>query len=97
MLESPDDIFCFQFCPTDPNIIAGGCINGQVRLFFFFFFQLFINLGSILLYSLTGYFCELKGSIQQRKGMPIACQSPYQELGYKNVVDMASGLKMSTG
>ncbi|KAF4021627.1 hypothetical protein G4228_013851 [Cervus hanglu yarkandensis] len=30
MLESPDDIFCFQFCPTDPNIIAGGCINGQV-------------------------------------------------------------------
>ncbi|XP_040843173.1 dynein intermediate chain 3, axonemal [Ochotona curzoniae] len=30
MLESPDDIFCFQFCPSDPNIIAGGCINGQV-------------------------------------------------------------------
>ncbi|XP_074077877.1 dynein axonemal intermediate chain 3 [Macrotis lagotis] len=32
MLESPDDIFCFQFCPTNPNIIAGGCINGQVIL-----------------------------------------------------------------
>ncbi|XP_045403584.1 dynein axonemal intermediate chain 3 isoform X1 [Lemur catta] len=32
MLESPDDIFCFQFCPSDPNIIAGGCINGQVIL-----------------------------------------------------------------
>uniref|UniRef100_A0A8C0ZS39 Dynein axonemal intermediate chain 3 n=1 Tax=Castor canadensis TaxID=51338 RepID=A0A8C0ZS39_CASCN len=30
MLESPDDIFCFKFCPSDPNIIAGGCINGQV-------------------------------------------------------------------
>ncbi|ELW65376.1 WD repeat-containing protein 63 [Tupaia chinensis] len=30
MLESPEDIFCFQFCPSDPNIIAGGCINGQV-------------------------------------------------------------------
>uniref|UniRef100_A0A8D2ALA2 Dynein axonemal intermediate chain 3 n=1 Tax=Sciurus vulgaris TaxID=55149 RepID=A0A8D2ALA2_SCIVU len=32
MLESPEDIFCFQFCPTDPNIIAGGCINGQIVL-----------------------------------------------------------------
>ncbi|CAH6777166.1 dynein axonemal intermediate chain 3 [Phodopus roborovskii] len=32
MLESPDDIFCFEFCPSDPNIIAGGCINGQVVL-----------------------------------------------------------------
>ncbi|XP_008062999.1 WD repeat-containing protein 63 [Carlito syrichta] len=32
MLESPDDIFCFQFCPSDPNIIAGGCINGQIIL-----------------------------------------------------------------
>ncbi|XP_029474213.1 WD repeat-containing protein 63 isoform X2 [Rhinatrema bivittatum] len=32
MLECPDDIYCFQFCPSDPNIIAGGCINGQVVL-----------------------------------------------------------------
>ncbi|XP_060058248.1 dynein axonemal intermediate chain 3 isoform X2 [Erinaceus europaeus] len=32
MLESPDDIFCFKFCPNDPNIIAGGCINGQIVL-----------------------------------------------------------------
>uniref|UniRef100_A0A5F8GT04 Dynein axonemal intermediate chain 3 n=1 Tax=Monodelphis domestica TaxID=13616 RepID=A0A5F8GT04_MONDO len=32
MLESPDDIFCFRFCPSNPNIIAGGCINGQVVL-----------------------------------------------------------------
>ncbi|XP_047641384.1 dynein axonemal intermediate chain 3 isoform X4 [Phacochoerus africanus] len=30
MLESPDDIFCFKFCPSDPNIIAGGCMNGQI-------------------------------------------------------------------
>ncbi|KFR03726.1 WD repeat-containing protein 63, partial [Opisthocomus hoazin] len=32
MLECPDDIYCFQFSPSDPNIIAGGCINGQVVL-----------------------------------------------------------------
>ncbi|XP_056388491.1 dynein axonemal intermediate chain 3 isoform X2 [Hyla sarda] len=32
MLECPDDIYCFQFCPSDPSIIAGGCINGQVVL-----------------------------------------------------------------
>ncbi|XP_028918860.1 dynein intermediate chain 3, axonemal isoform X1 [Ornithorhynchus anatinus] len=32
MLESPDDIFCFRFCPSDPNIIAGGCFNGQIVL-----------------------------------------------------------------
>ncbi|XP_075689062.1 dynein axonemal intermediate chain 3 isoform X2 [Rhinoderma darwinii] len=32
MLECPDDVYCFQFCPSDPNIIAGGCINGQVVL-----------------------------------------------------------------
>ncbi|XP_022087919.1 WD repeat-containing protein 63-like isoform X2 [Acanthaster planci] len=30
LLEAPDDIFSFKFCPSDPNIIAGGCINGQV-------------------------------------------------------------------
>ncbi|XP_078417930.1 dynein axonemal intermediate chain 3 [Cetorhinus maximus] len=32
MLEGPDDIYSFQFCPTDPNIVAGGCKNGQVVL-----------------------------------------------------------------
>ncbi|XP_048457522.1 dynein axonemal intermediate chain 3-like [Rhincodon typus] len=32
MLEAPDDIYSFQFCPTDPNIVAGGCKNGQVVL-----------------------------------------------------------------
>ncbi|KAK7129485.1 hypothetical protein R3I94_017637 [Phoxinus phoxinus] len=31
-LECPEDVLCFQFCPSDPNIIAGGCINGQVVL-----------------------------------------------------------------
>uniref|UniRef100_A0A8C5Q007 Dynein axonemal intermediate chain 3 n=2 Tax=Leptobrachium leishanense TaxID=445787 RepID=A0A8C5Q007_9ANUR len=32
MLLCPDDIHCFQFYPSDPNIIAGGCVNGQVVL-----------------------------------------------------------------
>lgn len=31
LLECPDDIFAFEFCPSDPNIIVGGCVNGQVR------------------------------------------------------------------
>ena len=31
LLEAPDDIYSFKFNPSDPNIIAGGCINGQVR------------------------------------------------------------------
>ena len=31
-MEAPDDILAFQFNPTDPNIICGGCINGQVVL-----------------------------------------------------------------
>ncbi|KAJ3090116.1 WD repeat-containing protein 63 [Quaeritorhiza haematococci] len=32
ILEAPDDIHCFQFNPHDPNVIAGGCINGQIVL-----------------------------------------------------------------
>ncbi|XP_074817511.1 dynein axonemal intermediate chain 3 isoform X6 [Natator depressus] len=32
MLDCPEDIYCFEFCPSDPNIIAGGCMNGQVVL-----------------------------------------------------------------
>ncbi|XP_037626290.1 dynein intermediate chain 3, axonemal isoform X1 [Sebastes umbrosus] len=32
LLECPDDIFVFEFCPSDPNIIVGGCMNGQVVL-----------------------------------------------------------------
>ncbi|OUM60331.1 hypothetical protein PIROE2DRAFT_46349, partial [Piromyces sp. E2] len=32
LLEAPDDIMSFQFNPQNPNIIAGGCINGQVVL-----------------------------------------------------------------
>lgn len=30
LLEGPDDILAFEFCPSDPNIVVGGCINGQV-------------------------------------------------------------------
>uniref|UniRef100_A0AAY4DBC1 WDR63 n=1 Tax=Denticeps clupeoides TaxID=299321 RepID=A0AAY4DBC1_9TELE len=32
LLKCPDDIFSFQFCPSDPNIIVGGCKNGQIVL-----------------------------------------------------------------
>ncbi|XP_047914967.1 dynein axonemal intermediate chain 3 isoform X2 [Anser cygnoides] len=32
ILQCPHDIYCFQFSPSDPNIIAGGCFNGQVVL-----------------------------------------------------------------
>ncbi|XP_075901198.1 dynein axonemal intermediate chain 3 [Nelusetta ayraudi] len=32
VLECPDDILVFEFCPSDPNIIVGGCINGQLVL-----------------------------------------------------------------
>ncbi|KAA0184104.1 WD repeat-containing protein 63 [Fasciolopsis buskii] len=32
LLDAPEDILCFQFNPTDPNIVAGGCYNGQVVL-----------------------------------------------------------------
>lgn len=32
MLEAPDDIFSFAFNPNEPNILAGGCLNGQVVL-----------------------------------------------------------------
>ncbi|KAK2157176.1 hypothetical protein LSH36_196g03010 [Paralvinella palmiformis] len=32
LLEAPDDIMSFKFSPCDPNIICGGCINGQIVL-----------------------------------------------------------------
>ena len=32
LLEAPDDIFSIAFNPSDPDILAGGCINGQVVL-----------------------------------------------------------------
>ncbi|KAJ3169656.1 WD repeat-containing protein 63 [Geranomyces variabilis] len=32
ILEAPEDIMCFKFNPHDPNIIAGGCITGQIVL-----------------------------------------------------------------
>eukprot|EP00053_Salpingoeca_punica_P027326 m.24225 g.24225 ORF g.24225 m.24225 type:complete len:860 (-) comp9539_c0_seq1:189-2768(-) len=31
-LEAPDDIFSIEFCPTNPKLLAGGCINGQLVL-----------------------------------------------------------------
>ncbi len=31
-LEAPCDVFTFAFSPTEPNIVAGGCINGQIAL-----------------------------------------------------------------
>ncbi|OXB55465.1 hypothetical protein ASZ78_012897, partial [Callipepla squamata] len=32
ILECLDEISCFQFSPSDPNIIAAGCFSGQVVL-----------------------------------------------------------------
>ncbi|XP_060749734.1 dynein axonemal intermediate chain 3 isoform X2 [Tachysurus vachellii] len=32
LLECPDDVLSFHFCPSDTNIIVGGCMNGQVVL-----------------------------------------------------------------
>ncbi|XP_030289808.1 dynein axonemal intermediate chain 3 [Sparus aurata] len=32
LLECPVDISAFEFCPSDPNIIVGGCVKGQVVL-----------------------------------------------------------------
>ncbi|XP_061201219.1 dynein axonemal intermediate chain 3 isoform X1 [Neopsephotus bourkii] len=32
LLECPEDIYCFQFSPSNSNIIVGGCSNGQVIL-----------------------------------------------------------------
>eukprot|EP00698_Gefionella_okellyi_P010813 TRINITY_DN2837_c0_g1_i2.p1 TRINITY_DN2837_c0_g1~~TRINITY_DN2837_c0_g1_i2.p1 ORF type:complete len:688 (-),score=113.97 TRINITY_DN2837_c0_g1_i2:175-2238(-) len=30
LLEAPNDVLCFKFNPQNPNLIAGGCLNGQV-------------------------------------------------------------------
>ncbi|XP_037830006.1 dynein intermediate chain 3, axonemal isoform X2 [Kryptolebias marmoratus] len=32
LLECPADVVVFEFCPSNPNIIVGGCANGQVAL-----------------------------------------------------------------
>jgi hypothetical protein len=32
ILEAPEDINCFRFNPSVPDLIAGGCINGQIFL-----------------------------------------------------------------
>lgn len=31
LLEAPNDVLCFRFHPLNPNIVAAGCVNGQVR------------------------------------------------------------------
>ncbi|KAL9845931.1 dynein axonemal intermediate chain 3 isoform 2-T2 [Geothlypis trichas] len=32
VLKAHEDICCFQFSPSNPNLIAGGCVDGQVVL-----------------------------------------------------------------
>lgn len=32
LLEAPDDVVSLAFNPTDPMLLAGGCVNGQVLL-----------------------------------------------------------------
>ena len=32
LLEAPDDIYVFRFCPTNPAYVAGGCHSGQIVL-----------------------------------------------------------------
>ncbi|KAM6943536.1 dynein axonemal intermediate chain 3 [Xenentodon cancila] len=32
VLKCPHDVLAFEFCPSNPNIIVGGCRNGQVVL-----------------------------------------------------------------
>ena len=31
-LEAPDDVLCFKFNPSNPNVVVGGCANGQIVL-----------------------------------------------------------------
>ena len=71
LLECPDDIFAFEFCPSDPNIIVGGCVNGQVRTFdstLYFCFAAFslvvfvpyYILNDLFPLSLPSFYCEGK-------------------------------------
>ena len=32
VLEAPGDIFCFRFCPNDPDVVIGGLETGQVAV-----------------------------------------------------------------
>ncbi|KAI8930261.1 WD40-repeat-containing domain protein [Entophlyctis helioformis] len=32
ILEAPEDVHAFRFNPVDPNIVVGGCANGQIVL-----------------------------------------------------------------
>ena len=31
-LEAPDTVRCFQFNPSNPDVVVGGCANGQIVL-----------------------------------------------------------------
>lgn len=31
VMEAPHEVVAFQYNPSNPNIVAGGCYNGQVR------------------------------------------------------------------
>uniref|UniRef100_A0A670YA64 Dynein axonemal intermediate chain 3 n=1 Tax=Pseudonaja textilis TaxID=8673 RepID=A0A670YA64_PSETE len=44
MLECPEDVYCFEFSPNDPNIIVGGCLNGQVSNWIYTLLCLFLSL-----------------------------------------------------
>jgi hypothetical protein len=33
VLESPLDVTCFKWNPTQPNLIIAGCISGQILLY----------------------------------------------------------------
>lgn len=30
VLEAPGDIYCFRFCPNNPDLVVGGVSSGQV-------------------------------------------------------------------
>lgn len=32
LLRAPDDVLAFQFCPSNPAVVAAGCVNGQLVL-----------------------------------------------------------------
>jgi len=32
MLDAPSDVFSFMVNPSDPNLVCGGCANGQIVL-----------------------------------------------------------------
>ncbi|XP_037554011.1 dynein axonemal intermediate chain 3 [Nematolebias whitei] len=51
LLESPDDVVAFEFCPSNPNIIVGGCVNGQVAVWDISAHSQFLHSGSEMVIS----------------------------------------------